>query len=231
MISLNLYLMVAAASLLAIGQIIDWYSYYIKRSFLIQKSPSVMSVANWIQYFGRIFCMVSTFLISFMFESGLNESNLDKLYISSLSLSGLVIIAATRYRFISNLPYIFQRSACLKFFGEAGKASYWTKINKIKFDKLFFCSLFVNFAMISALVLPIFAAAIIPAYRMTFVYCGQFLNFVSSIVIFAYIDRILYRDKLEISHIHNDMSSVLWGKVSASILMPGLMIGFLLCTR
>lgn len=218
------YLLFFAVLSIYFGQIIDWYSYHIKKAFLIQKSPSIMSVANWVQYTGRIASMIGVFSVSFMFEAGLGGKKIELVFLIALSLAALTIGLGVKIKALCRLPYFLQRIICLNLFGDSGEVFFWRELKKIRLDKMLIASLFVNIAMIIALVAPIYAASLNSNYRMTFVYCGQFLNFISSIIMFAYIDRILYKDKDKSVLVSDEINSVIWGKVIASILVPILLL-------
>lgn len=201
-----------------IGLMIDWYSYHIKREFLISQTIGVMSVANWIQYAGRIANMGGVFIMSILFESGYDKYEIIHVFCFALGFTALNLILGYRDKKFAFIPFLIQKILCINIFGIHGTKFYWSKIRVTNLNLLMFFSIIVNLAIMCALIAPIYAASFNPTYRMSFAYGGQFLNFASSIIVFAYIDRILYSGEIESTDLN--ISSIINGKLVASIVFP-----------
>lgn len=223
--SKDLLLLVAGVSIY-FGQLIDWYSYHIKRDFLDSKSTEIMSVANWIQYAGRIANMAGVFLVSLTFEMGVRVGSIEIMFLAALIVVAISAGMSIKSSSYVSPAYFLQRLLCLRFFGGAGFVFYWGKLSRFGFNKMMVASLIVNVFLIVALVAPIFAASVAPQFRMSFAYLGQFLNFASSIIVFAYVDRILY--KTEGKNSGDNISSILWGKLIAIFVTPSILAIYLL---
>lgn len=214
----QLILLYVAGFSIYIGQMIDWYSYHIKRDFLVSQTIGIMSVANWVQYSGRIANMAGVFIMSILFESGYDKDSMINIFCVALGLAAINLVMGYRYQKFAIMPFLIQKILCITFFGSHGDKFYWTKIKLTKPSLLMFLSIIVNLAILGALIVPIFAASFNPAYRMSFAYLGQFLNFSSSIIVFIYIDRILYSSSIDSTDVN--ISDIINGKLIASILLP-----------
>lgn len=215
-IEVSQVIFLSSLCIIYLGQLIDWYSYFIKIKFITTKSSSFLSVANWVQYTGRMANMIGVFLLSFQFESGLLIENIKYGFIGVFLIVAIQILIGMHFNGCAFFPYLIQRSACLNLFDTKGKLFYWEKLRPLKINILLIISFVTQMALASALIAPFIAASIDPTYRMTFVYLGQFLNFAGSILVFTYIDRSIYRDKSTEEKTLAEVSSIIWGKVISS---------------
>jgi len=225
----QLVFLIISGGFILLSQLIDFYAYFIKHDYLSFGETEYLSVVNWVQYIGRIFVMIGVFFISFMAESGISPVKLEIMFTLTIFLSGLFILLCIRWRWLVVIPYLVQKIGCLNMFEEYGSKFYWSRIEKFKLGKLFYISTLVNVILVLAMITPIFAQKANPSFRMTFAYAGQGLNFLASIIIFVYIDRILYstQSNKSLSPL-TKVSQIIYGKVASLFLVPLIVIAFIL---
>ena len=78
-------------------------------------------------------------------------------------------------------------------------------------------SLFLNFAIF----LPFVITTIKPEFRMSSVYLGQFMNFISTLLLMLYADPVMMRGRDEVADV-NAMDGFIWGRFAANFLIVAL---------
>ncbi len=170
----------------------DLYSQFIRANVTAKKTNQLIGKSNWVQYQARIVTMISVVLLTYCFERDIININILELLSVAFLISGFVGLSYVKLKTIFNVfNYFLELPTYLtfkKFYGEK-----YYNFTKLKINKIFFYSLFVNCMINMAIVLPFVLAENNPEIRMTAVYIGQLLNFLASIINFNLIEPAFYK--------------------------------------
>lgn len=195
---------------------LDVYSLYVRLSHVTQRRAEGLALANWVLYMARLLNLASAFALALIFES---SSSLDfsGLVLASFSLGVLFLLAFYRFRIIE--LWLLRLIGFAMFMPAKGLAShhFWRPLARPKASHVassMLISLFLNFAIF----LPFVITTIKPEFRMSSVYLGQFMNFISTLLLMLYADPVMMRGR-DASIAVDAMDGFIWGRFAANFLI------------
>lgn len=169
-----------------VSVVLDLYGYYIKSTRSDRGQAELIALGNWVIYIARTINMFCALALAYIFEAGL-DIRLPEIFLAGflLSLVGLTLFMRHRWpeRWISMIcgPVMFMPFR--KLYGTL----YWRPVSRGMPTQVFWSFLSAGLIYL-ALMLPFFVAQLLPAYRMTLVFTGQLMNFLSTVIMLSYIE-------------------------------------------
>lgn len=217
-----LELFVAACLMAAIW--LDVYSLYVRLSEVTQTRSEGLALANWVLYLARIFIMTSSFALAFIFESK-QSIRFSELILVGFGLGTALSLAFVRYRWLE--VWIRKVAGFVMFMPAKGLAKendFWRPLGAPKVSHLvtsMSTCLFLNVGIF----LPFIMTKLVPEYRMSAVYMGQFVNFMSTLLVMLYADPVMMRGRdAQISV--GGLDGFIWGRLLANLLITGLFVAW-----
>lgn len=207
-------LFVAACLMAAIW--LDVYALYVRLSEVTQKRSEGLALANWVLYLARIFNLTSSFALAFIFESKQNI-RFSELILVGFMLGCAFLFAFVRYRMLEE--WVQKATGLILFMPAKGlaKSRFWRPLSSPKLTHLM-TSLCICLFLNVAIFLPFIITKLVPEYRMSAVYIGQFMNFISTLLLMLYADPVMMRGRdAQISV--GGMDGFIWGRLVANSLI------------
>jgi hypothetical protein len=196
---------------------LDVYAHYIRLSEVTQSRSEGLALANWVLYLARIFIMTSSFALAFIFESK-QSVRFSELILVGFVLGTALIFVFVRYQVLEVL--IRQVAGFVLFMPARGLAQenyFWRPLGAPKISHLVTSTctcLFLNIGIF----LPFVMTKLVPEYRMSAVYAGQFVNFMSTLLVMLYADPVMMRGRdAQISV--GGLDGFIWGRLLANLLI------------
>ena len=173
-------------ALLALSVLCDLHGYYVKSSVQPERQAEVIAFGNWVIYLARMmnvgFAMVLAFLYELQMPVRLSVIFFLGFFIAWMG--GLMYLRTPVVeRWLSSvLGFLFYRP-----FPQLRGIQYWRKVGFgvcVRWLSMMASAAFVYLALL----LPFLAARLLPEFRMTVVFIGQLMNFMSTAILLAYIE-------------------------------------------
>lgn len=212
-----MYLELFVAGCLMAAIWLDVYAHYVRLSDVTQSRSEGLALANWVLYLARIFIMTSSFALAFIFESKQNI-RFSELILVGFAFGTMLIFAFARYRVIE--IWIRKIAGFVLFMPAKGLAQdnhFWRPLKAPKTTHIAtsICTcLFLNIGIF----LPFVMTKLVPEYRMSAVYMGQFVNFIATMLVMLYADPVMMRGRdAQISV--GGLDGFIWGRLVANLLI------------
>ena len=172
--------------LLALSVLCDLHGYYVKSSIQPERQAEVVAFGNWVIYLARMmnvgFAMVLAFLYELQMPVRLSMIFFLGFFIAWVG-SLLYLRSPALERWLCRaLSFLFYRP-----FPQLRGIQYWRKVGfgvRVRWLSMMASAAFVYLALL----LPFLAARLLPEFRMTVVFIGQLMNFMSTAILLAYIE-------------------------------------------
>jgi hypothetical protein len=167
----------------------DCSQLFARLSFEAREKIIVLAIANWWQYISRLCNMGFAMIVAISYELKLNIEILNILIMGYLG----AIILVIAYIKSSGLEKL--ASGCLNYViflpsRDINQHRYWRSLNFIGVRHVLIS--FLYYVMVqTAIVVPLIFANFMPDYRMTAVYVGQIVNFISTFLLMNYVDPLI----------------------------------------
>ncbi len=216
---IDVYIQLLVVLFLVGGIWLDVYSLYVRLSHVTQKQSEGLALANWVLYLARMLNLASAFALALIFESN-SIVNFSSLVLTSFLVGSLLLLVFYKFRLVESL--LLRLIGFVIFMPARGLAgnNFWRSLGRPKLSHVvssMLISLFLNFAIF----LPFVITAIKPEFRMSSVYLGQFMNFISTLLLMLYADPVMMRGRDEASDV-NTMDGFIWGRFAANLFIVAL---------
>lgn len=196
---------------------LDVYALYVRFSEVTQSHSEGLALASWVLYLARIFIMASSFALAFIFESK-QSIRFSELILVGFVLGTALLCIFVRYRWLEVV--IRQATEFFLFMPSRDLAKgnlFWRPLGVPNMAHIFTSTvtcLFLNVGIF----LPFIMTKLVPEYRMSAVYVGQFVNFASTILVMLYSDPVMMRGRdAQISV--GGLDGFIWGRLLANFLI------------
>jgi hypothetical protein len=200
---------------------LDVYSLYVRLSDVSQYQSEGLALANWVLYLARILNLTSAFALAFIFES--NQSvRFSELILIGFMLGCILLFSFVKYRGLEPLMHIIAGFILFLPAKRLSKNRFWRKLGRPRLAHVitsFGICLFLNLAIF----LPFVVTRILPEYRMSAVYLGQFMNFISTLLLMLYADPAMMRGRDALVLVKG-MDGFIWGRLLANFLIVGSLV-------
>jgi hypothetical protein len=158
----------------------------VKTSVQPQRQAEVIAFGNWVIYLARMmnvgFAMVLAFLYELQMPIRLSVIFFLGFFLAWLGSLVYLRSAALERGLCLALGFLFYRP-----FPDLRGIQYWRKVGygvRVRWLSMMASAAFVYLALL----LPFLAARLLPEFRMTVVFIGQLMNFMSTAILLAYIE-------------------------------------------
>jgi hypothetical protein len=173
-------------ALLALSVLCDLHGYYVKSSVQPQRQAEVIAFGNWVIYLARMMNVGFAMVLAFLYELEI-PIRLSVIFFLGFFLAWLLSLVYLRSAALERglslaLGFLFYRP-----FPELRGIQYWRKVGygvRVRWLSMMASAAFVYLALL----LPFVAARLLPEFRMTVVFIGQLMNFMSTAILLAYIE-------------------------------------------
>lgn len=164
----------------------------------------------------RILNLASAFALAIIFESN-QIVRFSELILFGFMLGFLLLFSFVRYRKIEELMHSAVGFVLFMPVKRLSQCKFWRPLGRPDFAhvaKSFGICLFFKIAIF----LPFVITRILPEYRMSAVYLGQFMNFMSTLMLVLYADPVMMRGRdTQISV--GGLDGFIWDRVLANFLI------------
>ncbi len=217
-----MYLEIFVAACLIAAIWLDVYAHYVRLSEVTQNRSEGLALANWVLYLARIFIMTSSFVLAYIFESK-QSIRFSELILWGFLLGTVLVFAFVRYQL---LELLIRKVAGFVLFMPAKTLAYenyfWRPLGAPKVSHLVTSTctcLFLN----TGIFLPFIMTKLAPDYRMSAVYMGQFVNFLSTLLVMLYADPVMMRGRDAQTSV-GGLDGFIWGRLLANLLIAGFFV-------
>ncbi len=173
-------------ALLALSVLCDLHGYYVKSSVQPQQQAEVIAYGNWVIYLARMMNVGFAMALAFLYELQM-PIRLSVIFFLGFFFAWMGSLMYLRTpvveRWLSSvLGFLFYRP-----FPQLRGIRYWRKVGfgvRVRWLSMMASAAFVYLALL----LPFLAARLLPEFRMTVVFIGQLMNFMSTAILLAYIE-------------------------------------------
>lgn len=173
-------------ALLALSVLCDLHGYYVKTSVQPQRQAEVIAFGNWVIYLARMMNVGFAMVLAFLYELQI-PIRLSVIFFLGFFLAWLGSLVYLRSAALERglslaLGFLFYRP-----FPDLRGIQYWRKVGygvRVRWLSMMASAAFVYLALL----LPFLAARLLPEFRMTVVFIGQLMNFMSTAILLAYIE-------------------------------------------
>jgi hypothetical protein len=173
-------------ALLALSVLCDLHGYYVKSSVQPQQQAEVIAFGNWVIYLARMMNVGFAMVLAFLYELQI-PIRLSVIFFLGFFLAWLGSLVYLRSPALERglsfaLGFLFYRP-----FPELRGIKYWRKVGygvRVRWLSMMASAAFVYLALL----LPFLVARLLPEFRMTVVFLGQLMNFMSTAILLAYIE-------------------------------------------
>jgi hypothetical protein len=196
--------------LLALSVLCDLHGYYVKSSVQPEQQAEIVAFGNWVIYLARMMNVGFAMMLAFLYELQM------PVRLSMIFFLGFFIA------WIGSLLYLrspaLERCLCMALgvlfyrpFPKLRGIQYWRKVGfgvRVRWLSMMTSAAFVYLALL----LPFLAARLLPEFRMTVVFIGQLMNFMSTAILLAYIEPRMMQG-LDRNAPQNEMDGFITGRV------------------
>ncbi len=173
-------------ALLALSVLCDLHGYYVKSSVQPERQAEVIAFGNWVIYLARMMNVGFAMVLAFLYELQM-PVRLSVIFFLGFFIAWMGSLMYLRTpvveRWLSSvLGFLFYRP-----FPQLRGIQYWRKVGFgvcVRWLSMMASAAFVYLALL----LPFLAARLLPEFRMTVVFIGQLMNFMSTAILLAYIE-------------------------------------------
>lgn len=186
MTTIATYLQIFLVCVLALSIIVELHGYFVKSTYLLEGGAQALAFGNWIIYISRIFNMIFSFLLAIGLENGL-ELQLSVIFACGFFFGTILsILYVYSRRLEASISSLMSPILYISFDSFRG-ISFWRKTSATVTRR--WIAMFTTAGLAyAALIIPFLIARMVPEYRMTSVYLGQALNFLSTIVLLGLLE-------------------------------------------
>lgn len=200
----------ALAALLALSVLCDLHGYYVKSSLQPDQQAVVIAFGNWVIYLARMmnvgFAMVLAFMYELQMPIRLSVIFFMGFFFAWMGSMGYVRSSVVERCLSSVLGLLFYGP-----FPQLKGVEYWRRVGfgvRVRWLSMMLSAAFVYLALL----LPFVAARLLPEFRMTVVFVGQLMNFMSTAILLAYIEPRMMQG-LDRNAPQNEMDGFISGRV------------------
>lgn len=202
--------------LLALSALCDVHGYYVKSSLQPERQAEVIAFGNWVIYVARMMNVGFAMTLAFVFELQL-PIRLSVIFFLGFFfawIGGMFYLRSPALELLLTklLGFLFYRP-----FPSLRGVQYWRKVGfgvRVRWVSMMASAAFVYMALL----LPFIVARLLPEFRMTVVFVGQLMNFMSSAILLAYIEPRMMQS-LDKNAPQNELD----GFISGRVMLVGLM--------
>ena len=200
---------------------LDVYALFIRLSDVTQNRSEGLALANWVLYLARILNLASAFALAFVFESN-KDLRFSELILWGFLLGLILLITFMRFRTVELVMHklfgfiLFMPARALL------GVKFWRPIGQPRTAHVVI-SLCISLFLNAAIFLPFVITKIIPEYRMSAVYMGQFMNFASTLLLMLYADPVMMRGR-DSQILAAGMDGFIWGRLIANALVVAFFV-------
>jgi hypothetical protein len=173
-------------ALLAVSVLCDFHGYFVKSSLQPERQAEVIAFGSWVIYLARMMNVGFAMVLAFLYELQI-PVRLSVIFFLGFFFAWIGSLAYMHSpaleRWLSMvLGFLFYRP-----FPKLRDIKYWRKIGfgvRVRWLSMMASAAFVYLALL----LPFLAARLLPEFRMTVVFIGQLMNFMSTAILLAYIE-------------------------------------------
>lgn len=210
--ALTLTSLLVVATAMALAQCLDVLATLARGSLGQSKSAENFALSGWIFYLSRILIMLVVLGLSLLMESGLSRMPVPLVLACSFVLAWCAMVMVVRSRGFAMLLYRLIYPVVVLSFPSYSPQHYWTRLRFRLDNRLAAVSAVSMLALLAGATLPFILAELIPKYRMTAVYVGQFTNFAATIIVLSYQDPAFNR-RLDAGDNEDALAHVVSGKL------------------
>ena len=172
--------------LLALSVLCDLHGYYVKSSLQPERQAEVIAFGNWVIYVARMMNVGFAMALAFLYELQM-PIRLSVIFFLGFLIAWMGSMVYLRSPLLERcltalLGFLFYRP-----FPSLRGIEYWRKVGfgvRVRWLSMMASAAFVYLALL----LPFVAARLLPDFRMTVVFIGQLMNFMSTAILLAYIE-------------------------------------------
>ena len=173
-------------AVLALSVLCDLHGYYVKSSVQPERQAEVIAFGNWVIYLARMMNVAFAMALAFLYELQM-PVRLSVIFFLGFFFAWLGSMVYLRSQAVERglslaLGFLFYRP-----FPQLQGVQYWRKVGfgvRVRWLSMMASAAFVYLALL----LPFLAARLLPEFRMTVVFIGQLMNFMSTAILLAYIE-------------------------------------------
>jgi hypothetical protein len=218
----------ALGMLLAMSVLSDLHGYYVKSSLQSERQAEVIALGNWIIYLARMMNVIFAMALAFVYELQM------PIRLSVIFFVGFLIALMGSLIYLRSPSLERGLTALLGFlfyrpFASLRGIKYWRKVGfgvRVRWLSMMVSAAFVYIALF----LPFVAARFYPEFRMTVVFIGQLMNFMSTAILLAYIEPRIMQG-LDAKTPQDQMDGFISGRVMLVGLMAVLSLAWVLAFR
>ena len=211
-----MYIEIIVAACLMVAIWLDVYALFIRLSDVTQNRSEGLALANWVLYLARILNLASAFALAFVFESN-KEVRFSELILLGFVLGFILLAAFVQFRSVEVLIHKLFGFVLFMPARSLWGAKFWRPIGHARVAHVLI-SLFICLFLNAAIFLPFVITKIMPQYRMSAVYMGQFMNFASTLLLMLYADPVMMRGR-DTQILAAGMDGFIWGRFVANALV------------
>ena len=173
-------------ALLALSVLCDLYGYYVKSSIQPARQAEVIAFGNWVIYLARMMNVGFAMMLAFLYELQM-PVRLSVIFFLGFFFAWLGSLVYLRSPVIERLLCMALGLFFYRPFPQLRGIQYWRKVGfgvRVRWLSMMASAAFVYLALL----LPFLAARLLPEFRMTVVFIGQLMNFMSTAILLAYIE-------------------------------------------
>ena len=174
------------ALLLAVSVLLDLHGYYVKSSAQPEQQAEVIAFGNWVIYLARMMNVGFALVLAFVFEAGL-PVRLSVIFFIAFTTALALSLLYLRGPLVERLLVLLMALPLYRPFPGLRGRTYWRPVGvgvSVRWLSMMMSAAFVYLALL----LPFLAARLLPDFRMTVVFIGQLMNFMSTAILLAYIE-------------------------------------------
>lgn len=207
---LSVLALVILPVIFAASVVLDVYGYYVRSTVDINEQAQVLAFGNWVIYIARVLGIGFSFLLAICFEMGV-LSDVSLVFCIGFCLSLVMVF------FVVKEP-VAERFLCKLFhfvfyipFATMSSRLFWRPLHiglGMRGGAMFISAGFMYWALL----LPFIIAKYFPDVRMTAVFVGQIMSFVSTVISLSYLEPRLMKfldEKSDVRHV----DSMVFGRV------------------
>ncbi len=180
-------------AVISLSFLFDAHSIYLKTEKTVKRGE-YMAYAHLMQYISRLINMVAVFSMAILYENFKLKIDFNAVLFFSSLLGVLFLVAGLRFKMPYYIVAILSYPIVMVAFKKLRNENTWQIIRYRKLNiKIFMASVVTYLLILIGIFLPFFIAERYPDMRMSSVYIGQIINFMSTLTILAYLEPSLMR--------------------------------------
>jgi hypothetical protein len=172
--------------LLALSVLCDLHGYYVKSSLQPERQAEVIAFGNWVIYVARMMNVAFAMALAFLYELQM-PVRLSVIFFFGFLIGWIGSMVYLRSPSVERGLTALMRFLFYRPFPRLRNIEYWRKVGfgvRVRWLSMMTSAAFIYLALL----LPFVVARLLPEFRMTVVFIGQLMNFMSSAILLAYIE-------------------------------------------